>query len=90
MIGTSCLATLYEYLNHSDRHSTPEMTVEAIMFAIREDGVSAVREPDTRERLQRCDDNAKEQLRQRAKKLGFDVTEAPDEGLSIWRRLDES
>lgn len=52
------LAAPYDYLNHPDRHSTPAVTIDAIDYAVRQGGAAAVREPDTAERLSRCDDDA--------------------------------
>jgi hypothetical protein len=44
---------------------TPEVVIEAIMFAVRERGLAALKEPATAERLERCDAAAKAKIEQR-------------------------
>lgn len=44
---------------------TPQVTIEAIMYSVRARGVEALKEPATVERLERCDEAAKQQINQR-------------------------
>lgn len=48
---------------------TPQTTIDAVMLAVRERGIGALREPANVERLRRCDAAAKAQLRARIEKL---------------------
>jgi hypothetical protein len=48
---------------------TPQATVEAVMFAVRERGLAALIEGDTIERLSRCDTAAHAQINSRIAKL---------------------
>jgi hypothetical protein len=48
---------------------TPQTTIEALVWAVREGGIKALRDPDNQERLSRCDAAAKQQIRERIKKL---------------------
>jgi hypothetical protein len=48
---------------------TPMATVEAVMWAVRERGLNALKEPACRERLSQCDDAAQAQIIQRVEKL---------------------
>jgi hypothetical protein len=48
---------------------TPQATIEVILYAVRERGVAALREPANIERLVRCDQAAKEQIDRRIAKL---------------------
>jgi hypothetical protein len=41
---------------------TPQPTIEAIMHAVRTNGVAALKHPDNLERLQRCDDRARAEI----------------------------
>ena len=52
-------------LNDPSRRPTPQVTVEAIMFSVRERGLAALQEPDTIERLSRCDEAAQAQINKR-------------------------
>jgi hypothetical protein len=51
---------------------TPEVVIEAIMFAVRERGLAALKEPATAERLKRCDATARIEINQRIEKLGLE------------------
>jgi hypothetical protein len=46
-------------LNDPSRRPTPQVTIEAVVLAVRERGLKALEEPDTLERLSRCDDAAR-------------------------------
>jgi hypothetical protein len=48
---------------------TPQASIEAIMYCVRERGVDALKEPANIERLVRCDPAAKEQIDRRIAKL---------------------
>jgi hypothetical protein len=48
---------------------TPQATVEAVMWTVRERGLKALKEPANQERLRRCDAAAQEQIIQRIEKL---------------------
>jgi hypothetical protein len=48
---------------------TPEATIEAIMHAVRERGLAALKEPATAERLSRCDASAKAEIERRIANL---------------------
>jgi hypothetical protein len=50
---------------------TPRTTIEAIMYAVRESGVRALEEPDTIERLARCDPAARAEINRRIAALGL-------------------
>jgi hypothetical protein len=48
---------------------TPQTTVEAVMWTVREHGLKALKEPANQERLRRCDAAAQEQIIQRIEML---------------------
>jgi hypothetical protein len=48
---------------------TPQATIEAIMFCVRERGISALKEPDNIARLRRCDGAARAQINNRIARL---------------------
>jgi hypothetical protein len=52
------LDMLWPRFNEPRARPTPGVTVEAIKQAVRDRGLCALDEPQTRERLQRCDDRA--------------------------------
>ena len=54
---------LWHRLNSN--RSTPQVTIEAILYAIRERGLAALKEPATVERLSRCDAAAEAEIRTR-------------------------
>jgi hypothetical protein len=56
-------------LNDPNNWPTPRSTIEAIMLGVRERGVAALKEPDNRERLSRCDAAALNQIDKRVRKL---------------------
>ncbi len=63
------LDRLYAELNDWRPHPTPQVTIEAIMHAVRQRGVAALQEPATRERLSRCDPNALAEIKRRTTAL---------------------
>jgi hypothetical protein len=56
-------------LNHPRAHPTPQATVEAILYCVRERGVAALKEPANIERLARCDAAAKAAIDKRIRRL---------------------
>lgn len=48
---------------------TPQTTIDAVMYDVRERGLSALHDPDVVERLARCDQDAREQINNRIDKL---------------------
>jgi hypothetical protein len=63
------LGPLWEELNDPRQHPTPPATVEAIMFAVRQRGLGALKEPANEERLLRCDEAAMKQIRERIERM---------------------
>jgi hypothetical protein len=45
-----------------DQRPTPEMTIEAVKQAVRSCGMAALSEPSTRDRLQKCDADARKRF----------------------------
>jgi hypothetical protein len=56
-------------LNNLDARPTPQVTVEAIMYCVRERGLDALKEPANIERLSRCHEPAKAQINKRIARL---------------------
>jgi hypothetical protein len=52
-----------------DVRPTTQTTIEAILYCVRERGVAALKEPANRERLQRCDAAARQQINGRIDRL---------------------
>jgi len=63
------LDALWNALNDPHRRPTPQTTIEAILYCVRERGLGALKEPETVERLARCDDAAKKQIDQRIQRM---------------------
>jgi histidinol dehydrogenase len=53
----------------NDARPTPQATVEAVMHAVRERGIAALKESATVERLERCDAAAMTEIEQRIASL---------------------
>jgi hypothetical protein len=51
---------------------TPKATIDAVVFAVRERGLAALKEPANLERLSRCDAAAKAEIERRITKLPKD------------------
>jgi hypothetical protein len=66
---TLSLDALWNNLNDPQRYPTPQSTIEAVMYSIRERGLAALKEPANEERLSRCDEPAKKQIDERIKKM---------------------
>jgi hypothetical protein len=56
---------------------TPRTTIEAVMIAVRERGLGALREPATVERLSRCDAAARAEINRRIDAIGAPQETAP-------------
>jgi hypothetical protein len=56
---------LWDKLNNVTLFPTPQSTVDAIMYCVRERGLAALDEPNNLERLARCDQAAREQIKKR-------------------------
>jgi hypothetical protein len=55
-------------LNDRNR-PTPQVTIEAVAHAVRERGLGALKQPETIERLSRCDDAAQKQIKERIQRM---------------------
>jgi hypothetical protein len=67
--------TSHRLLRSHRSHATPQTTIEAIMWCVRERGPQALHEPPNLERLRRCNAEAITQIDDRMTKLG--VEDAP-------------
>ena len=65
--ATSAFEALYRELNKPS--ATPQATVEAIMIAVRERGLAALKDAANVERLARCDQAARAQINRRIARL---------------------
>jgi hypothetical protein len=59
------LEPMWAELNDPRNHPTPQMTIEAIMYCVRQRGLAALKEPANLERLARCDKAALAQIDRR-------------------------
>jgi hypothetical protein len=66
------LEQAWNEINDPRNRPTPNVVVEAIMLAVRERGLAALKEPATAERLKTCDAAAKAEIEQRIAKLRKD------------------
>ena len=62
---------LYSALNYPHRHPTPHVVVEAILYCVKERGLASIEEPANIERLARCEEAAKIEIKRRIEKLGL-------------------
>lgn len=62
------LDELYWRLNDPKRFSTPQTTIEAVGYSVRERGLAALEEPANVQRLRTLDNRAKAQLNERIEK----------------------
>jgi len=60
----------------SDARPTPQATIEAVMHAVRERGLAALKEPIIAARIERCDPAAKAEIEQRITNLRKDQSHA--------------
>jgi hypothetical protein len=56
----------------NDPKNRPTPQVEAVLHAVRERGLAALKEPATAERLKRCDAAARAEINERIEKLGME------------------
>jgi hypothetical protein len=66
--GTALLARAKHAAGPTAR-PTPQSTIEAIMYAVREHGLCALDDPASQQRLLACDASARTQINERIKKL---------------------
>ena len=52
----------YHYEETLKRRGTPQTTVDAIKYSVRRRGLGALREPETLERMSRCDEAPRQQI----------------------------
>jgi hypothetical protein len=65
MSDSVSLEQAYLEINSHRNRPTPEVTVGAIMLAVRERGLAVLKEPATAARLERCDAAAKAEIERR-------------------------
>jgi uncharacterized sporulation protein YeaH/YhbH (DUF444 family) len=70
-IGADLIPAIDDMSRPTRRSRTPQPTIEAVLFCVRERGIDALKEPNNVERLSRCDDAAKRQIKDRIQKLGL-------------------
>jgi hypothetical protein len=63
------LSALWNQLNDPRQRSTPQSTIEAVLYSVRERGFDALKGPASMERLSRCDADAKVQINKRIETL---------------------
>jgi hypothetical protein len=68
--GISLQQAYWEITDPSNR-PTPAVVVEAVILAVRERRLAALKEPATVERLRRCDAAARDEINQRIQMLGL-------------------
>jgi hypothetical protein len=68
------LERMWAELNDRRNHSTPAVTVEAILYCVCQRGLVALKEPANVERLARCDAAAKAQIDKRIERLKLKET----------------
>jgi hypothetical protein len=71
MSSSVSLDAAWAELNGARNRPTPKATIEAVMYAVRERGLAALKEPTTAERLERCDAAARAEINQRIEMLGL-------------------
>jgi hypothetical protein len=68
MAADVSLDRLWYAINDPRRRPTPQVTIEAIWYCVRQRGVAALKEPKNVERLARCDKEARAEIERRIKK----------------------
>jgi hypothetical protein len=63
------LNAAWHELNDPRNRPTPKATLDAVVFAVRERGLAALKEPANLERLSRCDAAAKAEINESIEKL---------------------
>jgi hypothetical protein len=66
------LERAWSELNDPRKRPTPKATIDATMFAVRERGLAALKEPATAKRLEHCDEAAKGEIERRIANLRKD------------------
>jgi hypothetical protein len=64
------LERAWREIDDARNRSTPESTVDALVYCVRQRGLAALEEPENVGRLRRCDAGAKAQFNSRIAKLG--------------------
>jgi hypothetical protein len=72
LIKKISLDALWAKLNAPERRPTPQTTIEAVIFSLRERGLGALHQPDVASRLARCDAHARAEIKTRIKKPGIE------------------
>jgi len=72
LINSVSLDAAWAELNDARNRPTPKATIEAVMHAVRERGLAALKEPVTAGRLERCDEAAKAEIERRIASLRKD------------------
>ena len=67
--GEVSLERAWAELNDLRNRPTPKATIDAVLYAVREHGLAALKETATAERLERCDAQAKEEIERRIEGL---------------------
>jgi hypothetical protein len=62
--------------------STPQTTIEAVMYCVRERGLAALREPANQQRLMTLDDAARAEVNRRIAKLEEDRSSKVSQNVS--------
>ena len=62
--------------------STPQTTIEAVMYCVRERGLAALREPANQQRLMTFDDAARAEVNRRIAKLEEDWSSKVSQNVS--------
>jgi hypothetical protein len=62
--------------------STPQTTIEAVMYCVRERGLAALREPANQQRLMTLDDAARAEVNRRIAKLEEDWSSKVSQNVS--------
>ena len=66
---TEIIEDFYRVARSVRHRPTPQVTIEAIMYAVRERGLGALTESANIERLTRCDDAPRAQINERLARL---------------------
>jgi hypothetical protein len=62
--------------------STPQTTIEAVLYSVRERGLAALREPSNQQRLMTFDDAARAEVNRRIAKLEQDRSSRESQNVS--------
>ena len=71
LMGEISLERAWAEINDPRNRTTPQVTVEAIVFSVQERGIGALKDPSNIERLSRCGKAAKNEINRRIEKLGL-------------------